>query len=148
MSWRFITFLSVTALSLLQQATAADQAVALITSVDCEMESISHRDIRKAYLGFRVSIDSSSVRAFRLRGDQKLDNIFFQSVVSLSRKSYERHLLRQLLKYGRPRPREFQSLEGVIAALVATPCSIGYAWDSDTKKHDRIKVIRILWQEN
>lgn len=148
MSRCFIIFLSVTALSLLQQAGAADHAVALITSVDCEMESISPLDIRKAYLGFGVSIDAGDVRAFRLRGDQKLDNIFFQSVVALSQKSYERRLLRQLLKYGRPRPREFQSLEGLVAALVSKPCSIGYAWDSDTKKHDSIKVIRILWQEN
>ena len=146
MIWRFISIQVVVVAP--QHAEAAESTVSLITSIDCEMETISPLDIRKAYLGIGVSTEAGQVRAFRLKGDRKLDKIFYQSVVSLSEKSYERHLLRQLLKYGRPRPREFESVKELIAALVSTPCSIGYAWDSDSKERIGIKVIRILWQEN
>jgi hypothetical protein len=148
MSWRSMTLLIVIVLAMQQQAGAAGHSVSLITSVACKIETISPLDIRKAYLGIRVNIGTVNVKAFRLKGDDKLDDIFFQSVVALSEKSYERHLLRRLIKNGQPRPQEYGSAADLFAALDATPCSIGYAWDSDTRDRVGIKVIRVLWQES
>lgn len=148
MSQRFALVTLVSVLALLQQAHAADRVVVLVTSSDCAMEAISTLDIRKAYLGFGVSYEEKSIRAFRLGNDTKLNQIFLQSVVAMSEKTYERRLLLQLVKYGRPRPREFGSVSELAAALKEGPCNIAYMWQSDLKERTGIKAIKVIWQEN
>jgi hypothetical protein len=135
-------------LAMSQQASAAERVVVLVTSNDCQMETISALDIRKAYFGIGVSYQGRAVRALRLKGDEQLKQIFFQSVVAMSEKTYERRLLLQLLKYGRPRPREFESAGDLTAALNEEPCSIAYMWRLEVNKHAGIKAIKVLWQEN
>jgi hypothetical protein len=135
-------------LQLLQSADAADRVVLLITSGDCEMETITALDIRKVYLGFGVSYEDHSIRAFRLNNDDELNQIFFQSVVAMSEKTYERRLLQRLLKYGRPRPRELESPADLAAAIMEVPCNITYMWQADAEKYAGIKAIKVLWQEN
>jgi hypothetical protein len=147
-SQRFALVTLVSVLALLQQAHAADRVVVLVTSSDCAMEAISTLDIRKAYLGFGVSYEEKSVRAFRLGNDTKLNQIFLQSVVAMSEKTYERRLLLQLVKYGQPRPREFGSVSELAAALKEGPCNIAYMWQSDLKERTGIKGIKVIWQEN
>lgn len=127
---------------------AANRVVVLVTSSSCAMNEISTLDVRKAYLGFGVSFEGRSIRAYRLNDDYQLNQIFFQSVVAMSEKTYERRLLLQLLKYGRPRPREFDSTLSLVSALEEIQCSIAYMWQSDQEGRTGIKVIRILWQEN
>jgi hypothetical protein len=132
----------------MQQVSAAERAVLLVTSTECQIETISTLDIRKAYFGIGVSSERHSVRAFRLNSDAKLNQIFFQSVVAMSEKTYERRLLLLLVKYGRPRPREFESVNDLTAALNEVPCSIAYMWQHEVNEHAGIKVIKALWQEN
>lgn len=146
MSLRFALLLTICLLA--THVHAADRVVVLVTSSSCAMNEISALDVRKAYLGFGVSFDGRSIRAYRLNGDYQLNQIFFQSVVAMSEKTYERRLLLQLLKYGRPRPREFDSSESLVSALEEIQCSIAYMWQSDQEQRTGIKAIRILWQEN
>lgn len=148
MSLRFLTVTIVSVLALLQQAHAADRVVVLVTNSDCGMKAITALDIRKAYLGFGVSYEEKSVRAFRLGNDKKLNQIFLQSVVAMSEKTYERRLLLQLVKYGQPRPREFGSVSELAVALKEGPCNIAYMWQSDLKEATGIKAIKVIWQEN
>ena len=136
------------ALAVVSTADAADRDVVLVTSMDCAMDTISALDIRKAYLGIGVSYEGHSIRAFRLKGDEQLNQIFFQSVVAMSEKTYERRLLRLLLKYGQPRPREFDNAGDVAAAITENPCSIAYMWQSDAEALAGVKAIKSLWQEN
>jgi len=127
---------------------AADRAVVLVTGSACAMDEISALDVRKAYLGIGVSYKGQSLRAFRLNNDQQLNRIFYQSVVAMSEKTYKRRLLSLLLKYGRPRPREFDEPDELVAALTDIQCSIAYLWKSDAETAAGIKAIRVLWQEN
>jgi hypothetical protein len=147
-SSRFPTILIVCLLALLQQAHAANNTVLLGTSDDCPMETISALDVRKAYLGIRVHHEGHAVDGLRLKNDDKLNQIFFQSVVAMSERTYERRRLLLLLKYGQPRPREFESVSGLVTALKEAPCSIAYLWQRDVDTGDGVKGIRVLWQEN
>ena len=112
------------------------------------METISALDVRKAYLGIRVNHEGHAIDGFRLKNDDKLNQIFFQSVVAMSERTYERRRLLLLLKYGQPRPREFDSVNSLVAAMNEAPCSIGYLWRRDVETGDGVKEIRVLWQEN
>jgi len=83
--------------TILPRANAADRAVVLVTSRDCAMDTIIALDIRKAYLGIVVSYEGHVIRPFRLSNDEQLNQIFFQYVVAMSEKTYERRLLRHWL---------------------------------------------------
>ena len=92
--------------------------------------------------------DGQTIDAFRLKNDDKLNQIFFQSVVAMSERTYERRRLLLLLKYGQPRPRGFESVNSLVTALKEAPCSIAYLWRRDVDTRDDVKGIKVLWQEN
>ena len=101
---------------------------------------------RKAYFGIAVSFQENSVRAFRLNNDEALDQVFYQTVVAISERSYERRLLSMLLKYGTPRPQVFEDVQSLSAALLESKCGIAYMWGKDAESLPGIKHIRLLWQ--
>lgn len=144
----YIAIIVAIVLAVPPSARAAGRAVVLVTSRDCAMDTIIALDIRKAYLGIVVSYDDHIIRPFRLSNDEQLDQIFFQYIVAMSEKTYERHLLRLLLQHGQPRPREFDVAARVAAAVVDNQCSIAYMWKSDAEMWPGIKAIKSLWQEN
>lgn len=140
--------LAVLALTLLcAGATWADPSVVLVAYKDSPIESISLLEVRKVYLGIRVFVDGRSVTAYRRRDDEHLNDIFMQVVAAMSRRSYERRLLSLTLKYGSPRPTEVDGLDALVEELSTHPMAIGYTWQSDAEKDERLKVLRVLWKE-
>ena len=103
-------------------------------------------EVRKAYFGLMVSYDKLMVRAFRLNSDEELSQIFYQTVVAMSEKSYERRLLSMLLKYGSPRPQEYRDIRALSAAVRESDCGIAYMWQSDLEQQTGLRSIRLLWQ--
>ena len=131
---------------MLPAVAQAERAMVLVTNEICPFTEISTLDIRKAYLGIAVRIDNALVRPHRLNGDTRLRQVFYQSVVVMSEKTYERRLLSLLLKFGTPRPVEYDNVDEMIVALKRTECGIGYMWLSDVGNQDGIKVLKLLWQ--
>jgi len=124
----------------------ADRSVVLVTGDSCSITDISMLDIRKAYLGVTVSIGGQRIRPYRITSDAMLDQIFYQSVVAMSKKSYDRRLLSLALKFGTPRPAEFSNLDEVAAALQRAECGIIYLWQSDAEQFAGVRTIKLLWQ--
>ena len=135
------------ALLLAAEAAWADLEVVLVANRESPIESISTLDIRKIYLGISVSIDGRNIRAFRWRNDERLNNIFLQSVIAMSQRSYERRLLSMVLKFGTPRPVEVSDRDQLLQLLARNPLSIAYMWESDAEADTRVKIIRVLWKE-
>ena len=133
---------------LLADSARAEKSVVLVTHDGCAMETISMLDIRKAYFGIAVSYQGHLVRAFRLNSDVELSRVFFQTVVAMSEKSYERRLLSMLLKYGTPRPPEFEDVAALAEALRRSDCGIAYLWLDDVTSEMNLKSIRLLWQSD
>jgi len=128
-------------------ATArAEREVVLVTGKECPIHEISPLDIRKAYLGVALTLEGYTVRALRLNEDERLSQVFFQSIVAMSEKTYERRLLLLLLKYGTPRPLEFASADDLAGALERYECSIGYMWRSDATRFENLTIRNLLWQ--
>jgi hypothetical protein len=92
-------------------------------------------------------VDGHRVRPLMLRGDEKLEQIFYQSVVAMSEKSYERRRLSLALKYGTPRLAEFEDVASVSEALRSEECAITYLWRRDAENTPGIKTIKLLWQD-
>ena len=141
-----IAFLVWAVLQLPQTSMAGDVAV-LVTNKACAMETITALDVRKAYLGINVRFEDQNIRIFRLSSDERLDEIFYQSIVAMSEKSYEKRLLLNLIKFGQPRPHEFDSVGELSTFVARSQCGIGYMWQTDAQAHIGLRVLKILWQE-
>jgi len=131
---------------LLPLSVQAEQTMVLVTDAACPIQEIDTLDIRKAYLGVVVTRNGRIIRPLRLNNDALLKQVFLQSVVAMSEKSYERRLLSLALKYGTPRPVEYDSVGKLVRAVKERSCSIAYLWKKDADLHERIKVLRLLWQ--
>jgi len=144
---RISQLLTLTALTLVAQASLAEVAVVLVTYKDSPIQSISSLDIRKVYLGISVTVDGNTIRALRRRDDERLNRIFLQSVIAMSERSYERRLLSLMLKFGTPRPAEVDDSDELLESLATIPSSIAYMWKSDAEADSRVRIIGVLWQE-
>ena len=144
---RISQLLILTALTFVAQTSLADVAVVLVTHKDSPIESISSLDIRKVYLGISVTIDGNTIRALRRRDDERLNQIFLQSVIAMSERSYERRLVSLMLKFGTPRPKVVDDSDELFESLVSIPSSIAYMWKSDAEVDSRVRIIGVLWQE-
>lgn len=133
-------------LLLLPPGAAAERTVVLVTSTACPVNSIDSLDVRKAYLGVLVSIDGNHLRPLRLNGDEHLNRVFFQSIVAMSRKSYERRVLSLALRFGTPRPVELEGVDVALEVVRRTECAIVYAWSTDVLDEPGIKILKPLWQ--
>lgn len=134
-------------LSLAPLTAAGAESVVLVTSVNSPIEQLDMLEIRKVYLGLNVTVGRTSIRGIRLLGDDRLNEIFLQTVVAMSERSYERRLLSLTLKYGRPRPEEVTSVERVVELLNRQPSGIAYLWRSDAQVEPTVRVLKVLWQE-
>ena len=124
----------------------AERTMVLVTNQACPLTEMSTLNMRKVYLGIRVTIRGYPIRAYRLNGDELLSNAFYQYVVAMSEKTYDRRLLSMLLKYGTPSPIEFDQIEKLTGALQLSNCAIGYMWLTDAASQDNIKVLKLLWK--
>jgi len=127
--------------------TSLADVVVLVTDKDSPIQSISSLDTRKAYLGISVSVDGKTIRALRRSDDKRLNQIFLQSVIAMSERSYERRLLSLMLKFGTPRPELVDNNDELSELLARFPASIAYMWKSDADNDPRVRIIGVLWQE-
>ena len=132
---------------LIAGAARSDESVVLVTGETCPLKNITTLDLRKAYLGVAVAVDGRRVRPVLMRGDDKLEQIFYQSVVAMSKKSYERRRLSLALKYGTPRLAEFDNVASVSEALRSDGCTITFLWGRDAESLQGVKTIKLLWQD-
>ena len=124
----------------------AERTAVLVTNASCPVQELRPLEIRKAYLGVAVRKLGRTIRPMRLNNDAALKQVFLQSVVAMSEKSYERRLLSLALKYGTPRPVEYNSVDALVKSVLKRDCAIAYMWQSTSMEYKNLKVLRLLWQ--
>ena len=145
--WAFC-WLLVASVSWSETVLAQGRSVVLVVGDSSPIVKLSSLAIRKAYLGFVVSVDDRRLFALRHDADQRLNQIFLQTVASMSERSYERRLLSVVLQSGNPRPVVHRDRQSMIRALQAQPYAIGILWMDDVEETSGLRVIKILWQES
>jgi len=124
----------------------AERTVVLVTGTACPVTEVSSLDVRKAYLGVVVRVDGHRLTPIQFVGDELLNRVFYQSIVSMSRKSYERRALTLAIKYGTPRPLKIESSADVAEAIEEYQCGIVYLWKEDADRLPMVRTVRTLWQ--
>ena len=143
---RYSAIAALVALLLLPMMATADRTVVLVTSEMCPVEKLEALDVRKVYLGIAVSLEGNHIHPLRFTGDEQLNRIFFQSIVAMSRKSYEKRALSLTLRFGTPRPPEIGDLDLALGVIRRVECSIVYMWSDDLAGREGIKVLQPLWR--
>lgn len=147
MSFRISVFLFI-AFSVLPATNSwAERAVVLVVDKNSSITEMSTLDIRKAYLGIALTSGNRIVSALRIRSDDELNQIFLQTVIAMTPRTYERRIISSALKYGRPIPREARNRDELVNWIVSNSTSIGYMWKSDAEADSRLRIVRVLWQE-
>ena len=145
MSLRVLAVISAAVLCLLSGTAGGERSVILLTNGRCPVSTLSNLDIRKAYLGVSVSVKDERIRPLRLVSDTELNQVFFQTIVAMSEKSYNRRALSLTVKFGTPRPKEFTSLDEALDDLQRSICGVIFLWARDADLPET-RELRVLWQ--
>jgi len=126
-----------------------NEQVVLVTAQNSTIQHLNSFELREIYLGFPVSASSGEkIKALINKQDDYLERIFFQNVVSMSKKAYVHRVLSQMIRRGIPRPDIYHSQHALHYQLLKTPESVSYMWMKDVLKYPDLKVLRVLWKRN
>ena len=123
----------------------ADHKVVIVASESSPLSAISSIDLRKIYLGIPLVEGKTRYVAIRNQSDSRLNEIFLQTLVSMSERDYERRLLTLTLQSGRRRPIVVSDHESIVSALKNNPQLVTYMWGEDFDRTRGLKVLRTLW---
>jgi hypothetical protein len=129
------------------KVAGADHQVVLVAAATSPLHDIDSVELRKIFLGFTVERDGLPIKGLRNISDEDLNNIFLQTVVAMSEKSYKRRQLSLALRKGIPRIAEYDNVEDLIKALSNNPYSISYAREDIVVHEPGIKILRVLWEK-
>lgn len=125
----------------------AEHQVVLVASSKSPLSELSSVELRKIFLGFNVKHEGHTVKGIRNTADERLNQIFLQTVVAMSEKAYIRRQLSQTLRQGIPHVAELKDPHKLMEALSSNPHSVTYMWKEDALRMPDVKIIKMLWVE-
>ena len=131
------------AIPILAQNDEAD--LVLVSSFNTNIEPLSSLDIRKVFLGLRVSQEAGELEAFLYIPNDQLQEIFLQSIVGMTSRSYERKVLQLRLSVGAQIVEEFEELQSLTEALNNKTNSLSFMTYADAREQG-LHVIQTLWK--
>jgi hypothetical protein len=129
------------------QVAADERAVVLVVSAQSPITQLDSLEVRKLFLGLPVAVQGRLLRPVDNFSDAQLRDVFLQHVVAMSQSAYDRRILSQVIREGRPRPLELNSLSPLLRALEDDPQAVSFAWLKDVSGNVRLKILRVLWQD-
>jgi hypothetical protein len=130
------------------KVAVAEHQVVLVAAATSPLHDIDSLELRKIFLGFTVKRDGQAITGLRNISDEDLNDIFLQTVVAMSEKSYKRRQLSLTLRKGLPRIAEYDKVEDLIKALSSNPYSISYTYEGVAEREPGIKILRVLWEKS
>jgi len=109
-------------------AQPTERSLLLVCSKEAQIESLTHAEIRKIFLGVPVIRNETRLRPLLNSTDPLATNIFLQQVVFMSEREYRRQLLSRVFRLGDQRPREYGDIEQLVEGLRNTTGSLSYMW--------------------
>ncbi len=103
-------------------------------------------ELRRLFLGFMIYKNGEVVNAFRNDSSEKMDNVFMQHVMFMSRKNYERRLLSLKFKKGNRDIKALDTTGEVLSIISRNKYSVSYAWSDEIADKEGIHVLQVLWK--
>ncbi len=125
---------------------AHQQQVVLVSLSRQPVPALDSIQLRRLYLGMRVSRDGRVLTPLRNLTDPRLDALFVQAVMAMTARSYERRLISGKFRKARSIPSLFRDQDRLIQALKARPEAVTYMWADQAHSIPGIQVIQVLWE--
>lgn len=144
--WR-LRLLGVVLLLLGPAITLAADRVVLIANANNPISELNTLEVQKLFLGLTVYAGGNIQHPLRNESDELLRQIFYQDIISMSERTYERRLLALTLQQGRTAPPIYKSARVLVAAVAADLNAISFAWAAEVANNPRVKVLRVVGEE-
>ena len=125
-------------------AETTQRSLLLVCSENAKLESPSHADIRKLFLGVPMTSDQVRLRPLLNASDPLITEVFLQQIVFMSKRQYERQLLSRVFRLGDQRPPEYENIEMLAKALLDTPGYLSYMWSEQLEHQTGLKSLGVL----
>jgi len=129
-------------------AQTTQRSLLLVCSENAKLESLSHADVRKLFLGVPLTIDRARLKPILNASDPLATSVFLQQVIFMSKRQYERHLVSRVFRLGDQRPPEHENIDMLVKALLDTPGSLSYMWSEQFEHQTGLKSLGVLWTDS
>jgi hypothetical protein len=118
----------------------------LVCGMESTTPSLSHKEVRKLFLGVPTVVDGVRLRALRNASDPLITEVFLQKIIFMSKGTYERQLVSRVFRLGGERPPVHTDLPKLIDELRQSPEALTYMWADQLAHADGVKSIGVLWE--
>ena len=129
-------------------AQTAQRSLLLVCSYNAKLESLSHADVRKIFMGVPVNTGQVRLRPILNASDPFATDVFLQQIIFMSKRQYERQLLSRVFRLGDQRPPEYENIDMLAEALLDTPGSLTYMWSEQLEQQTGLKSLGVLWTDS
>jgi hypothetical protein len=122
-----------------------ESKVALIAASGSGVDVMSHRDIRRLYLGLR-SADNEFVRSpvLNIQSEELYDE-FLKNIMRMTASSYKRKQVKAIFRKGKEEIPEVTSLEELNKHLQENKGDVSFIELTSIESMENIEVVQILW---
>ena len=124
---------------------AANEKLVLVTGKNSNIEKISNKQLKRAYIGLTLKQNNNLIKPIRNHSDNFAHEVFLQNVIVMSSRIYERQLTTRALRKGSKRPVSKSTQKKLVSHLNNTENSISYMWEREALKSKSVKIIQSLW---
>lgn len=129
-------------------AQTTQRSLLLVCSDNAKLESLSHAEVRKIFLGVPMTKDQVRLKPVLNATDPLATDVFLQQVIFMSKREYERQLVSRVFRLGDQRPPEYENIDMLVKALLNTPGSLSYMWSEQLEHQTGLKPLGVLWTES
>jgi hypothetical protein len=117
-------------LQAMQQAKAEEQRIVVVANAGSGIQSMSAKEVRRAYLGASIVLNGVEVKPLLNQSDKLLTEMFLQKVLFMSADAFERQSISRAFRGGSS-PKVYTTLAELLAALRVDNAAITYmAYDT------------------
>jgi hypothetical protein len=141
-----IFLLCLCAASINGESQTTQRRLLLVSSIESTTPSLSHKEVRKLYLGVPIVKNGIRLKPLRNASDKLMTEVFLQKIIFMSKRNYERQLVSRVFRLGGERPPAYSNIQELIHELQQSPQAVTYMWADQLALADNVKSIGILWQ--
>jgi len=124
------------------------RSLLLVCSDNSTLESLSHEEVRKLFLGVPMIKDQVRLKPLLNASDPLATDVFLQQIIFMSKRGYERQLVSRVFRLGDQRPPKYDNIDTLVKELLNTPGSVSYMWSGQFDDQAGLKSLGVLWTDS
>lgn len=127
--------------------TLQARELVLVSNSEKNIESFNKTELRRLFLGFKVTRNNTAVTALRNSSSSDIYQVFLQNVMFMSERNYERRLLSLIFTKGNNQVTAYTDIPSLTSEVSTHKNTVSYLWLKEVEKHSNLKIIQVLWSD-